>query len=267
MFFWFLSRIIFTFSQHRPVLLSSSLSPRCSIRRVANQKLRTLNPKTQYITQTFTLSAPNLSINGFDLDASTFPTVYLSDPSSSSSSASTTNKKKTRSSKKKQQEEEREIVQYEPFDARKRARVEELARQEEDLMREIAALKRKLAGAAAQDYAEGFWDGVQKDEVALAAARERALQQIGGGGSGVGHGDDGLENTAAPAAEAGDESKKDRKKTLLEGVDGPLDRQAEVQSTYAGVVDTLGRLKREMPATVAKMERARVAGEYVVTER
>jgi len=29
----------------------------------------------------------------------------------------------------------------------------------------------------------------------------------------------------------------------------------------------LGRLKGDMPATVAKMERARVAGEYVVTER
>lgn len=136
-------------------------------------------------------------------------------------------------------------------------------------MREIAALKRKLPGAAAQGYVEGFWGGIQKDEEALAAARERALQQNIGGGGGVGHEDGGPENTAtaAAASEAGDEQKKGRKKALLEGVDGPLERQAEVQSTYAGVVDTLGRLKREMPATVAKMERARVAGEYVVTER
>lgn len=219
----------------------------------------------QYISQTFTLSAPNLCINGFDLDPKTFPAVYLSDPSSSNKSS----KKQTRSSKRTRQQQQPEPnVQYEPYDARKRARVEELARQEEDLMREIAALKRKMPGAAAQGYNQTFWEGVQKDEVALAAAREKALQQFGVAGreaeddpaAGPGAGEDG-------DGEGDGSSHKRNKTVLLNGVSGPLDRQAQVQETYAGVVDTLGRLKREMPATVAKMERARVAGEYVITER
>jgi len=45
-----------------------------------------------------------------------------------------------------------------------------------------------------------------------------------------------------------------------------LDRQEELEKEFATTVETLGRLKREMPATVAKMERARVAAGYVATE-
>jgi kinetochor protein Mis14/NSL1 len=52
----------------------------------------------------------------------------------------------------------------------------------------------------------------------------------------------------------------------LEGV-GPLDHQDETEERFAAAVEVLGRLKREMPATVAKMERARVVAGYVVTER
>ncbi len=52
----------------------------------------------------------------------------------------------------------------------------------------------------------------------------------------------------------------------LEGM-GELDRQMEAEERFAAVVETLGRLKREMPATVAKMERARVAAGYVATGR
>jgi kinetochor protein Mis14/NSL1 len=44
-----------------------------------------------------------------------------------------------------------------------------------------------------------------------------------------------------------------------------LERQEGVEEGWRGAVEGLGRLKREMPAVVAKMERARVAGEYVVT--
>ena len=123
--------------------------------------------------------------------------------------------------------------QHEPFDGRKRARVEELARQEEDLLREIAELKRRAPSAAATAYAEHFRVAVAADEEAAAAARERA--------------------TVA-----------DNQRLLeLE----PLDRQSGVEQSFAETVERLGSLKREMPAAVAKMERARVAGEYVVTER
>lgn len=39
------------------------------------------------------------------------------------------------------------------------------------------------------------------------------------------------------------------------------------EERWSGAVGGLGRLKREMAAVVARMERARVAGEYVVTQR
>ncbi|RYP81767.1 hypothetical protein DL770_005824 [Monosporascus sp. CRB-9-2] len=48
-------------------------------------------------------------------------------------------------------------------------------------------------------------------------------------------------------------------------VAGLLERQDDVERSYDGAVRGLGRLKREMPAVVARMERARAAGEYVVT--
>lgn len=128
--------------------------------------------------------------------------------------------------------------QYEAFDGRKRQRVEELAREEEDLLREIAALKRKVPAAAAASYAETFKSSIKVDEEALAAARAK------------------VENIS---------TEDGRKAKLIEM--GPLERQADVEETFEEVVKTLGRLKRDMPATVAKMERARVAGEYVVTER
>jgi kinetochor protein Mis14/NSL1 len=46
----------------------------------------------------------------------------------------------------------------------------------------------------------------------------------------------------------------------------PLERQDGVEAGFRRAVEGLGRLKREMPSVVAKMERARVAGEYVVTQ-
>jgi len=49
------------------------------------------------------------------------------------------------------------------------------------------------------------------------------------------------------------------------GVD-VLERQEGVEGEWRKAVEGLARLKRDMPAVVAKMERARVAGEYVVTE-
>ncbi|OTA06332.1 hypothetical protein A9Z42_0070670 [Trichoderma parareesei] len=51
---------------------------------------------------------------------------------------------------------------------------------------------------------------------------------------------------------------------LLPGV-SRLQRQEGVEDGFKSAVQGLGRLKRDMPAVVAKMERARVAGEYVVT--
>jgi kinetochor protein Mis14/NSL1 len=114
--------------------------------------------------------------------------------------------------------------------------MEDLAREEEDLLRSIAALKRRVPAATAAAFAASAKAGKAADEAALGAARARV---------------------EAEGAVSG--------RKALEGVSA-LDRQEELEKEFATTVETLGRLKREMPATVAKMERARVAAGYVATE-
>ncbi|KAI1773323.1 hypothetical protein F4818DRAFT_423910 [Hypoxylon cercidicola] len=171
----------------------------------------------EYITKTFTLAFPNLSINGLPVDAAHFLSGGASDP-----------------------HQPEEI--YEPFDARKRARVEELTREEEDLLRDIAQLKKTVPQAAAAAWAESARRSVADDERALAAANEHAT-------------------AAAAAGEGGG------RLPLLGEVRRELERQDDVEGSYGDAVQGLDRLKRETPAVVARMERAKSAGEYVVTER
>ncbi|KAI2631179.1 hypothetical protein GGS21DRAFT_167768 [Xylaria nigripes] len=161
----------------------------------------------EYITQTFALAAPNISINGLQVDAKQF--ISSGSPSAPSSS-------------------EPEVI-FEPFDARKRARVEALTAEQEDLLRDIAQLKKSVPGAVAGAWADAARKGVRDDEEAL-------------------------ERANGASAEAG--------VTVA-----PLERQGDVEGGFGDAVRGLGRLKREMPAVVARMERARKAGEYVVTER
>ncbi|KAI1743839.1 hypothetical protein F4680DRAFT_444535 [Xylaria scruposa] len=174
----------------------------------------------EYITKTFTLAAPNLSINGLPVDASHF----LSSGTSSGPL------------------EPEEV--FEPFDARKRARVEALTAEEEDLLRDIAQLKKSVPGAVAGSWAEAARKGIKDDEEALEKANAATLSQFG--------------RTADPPGTAGARSGL---------VVNPLERQDEVERAFENAVRGLGRLKMEMPAVVARMERARKAGEYAVTER
>jgi kinetochor protein Mis14/NSL1 len=82
----------------------------------------------QYILKTFTLASPNLTINGLPL---TNPSRLLTPHSPSHPSSP-------------------EIqYEYEPFDGRKRDRMEALISQEEDLLRSIAHLKRRVPQASA----------------------------------------------------------------------------------------------------------------------
>ncbi|KAK1527145.1 uncharacterized protein CCOS01_07407 [Colletotrichum costaricense] len=164
----------------------------------------------EYINKTFTYAAPNLSINGMDTDPSTF--LSNNTPSDEPEEA------------------------YEPWDARLRQRVEDLAREEEDLLNEIAALKKSVPGAIATATTNEFRAAAAADEAAFEAAKK--------------------------AKE--DEAREMEAEVLpLEA----MDRRGEVKDAFGGAVGGLGRLKKTMPATVAKMERARVAGEYTVTER
>ncbi|KAF6813299.1 hypothetical protein CMUS01_12860 [Colletotrichum musicola] len=175
-----------------------------------NQRSETSNfSSLQYINKTFAYAAPNLSINGLDAD----PAAFLSG------------------------DRPTELEEaYEPWDARLRQRVEDLAREEEDLLNEIAALKKSVPGAVAAAAAQEFKASTAADEAAVEAAKRATEEELG---------------------------RRDAEVLPLEEVE----RRGETKEAYGGAVGRLGRLKKEMPATVAKMERARVAGEYTVTER
>ncbi|KAI0397571.1 hypothetical protein F5Y17DRAFT_414980 [Xylariaceae sp. FL0594] len=175
----------------------------------------------EYITKTFTLAAPNISINGLPVDPSQI---------TSSSSPNVT-----------QQATEPEEI-FEPFDARKRARVEALTAEEEDLLRDIAQLKKSVPRSVAGAWAEGLKKGVRDDESALESVNQTQTQtqtQAGGGGGG---GSNRIEIK-------------------------PLERQQDVEQTFERAVQGLARTKKDMPAVVARMERARKAGEYLVADR
>ncbi|KAH7029248.1 uncharacterized protein B0I36DRAFT_325336 [Microdochium trichocladiopsis] len=176
----------------------------------------------QYITKTFTLAGPNLSINGLDINPAQI--AHLQESSSTTSADGTLQPEEV----------------FEPFDARKRQRVEDLSREEEDLLRDIAHLKKSVPAASASSWAEATRQGTKDDEEALEAANQRARE----------------------AADNRDDLTEG--KGGLRGVD-VLERQADVERAYEQAVQGLIRLKRDMPAVVARMERARSAGQYVIT--
>ncbi|RYO89969.1 hypothetical protein DL766_010269 [Monosporascus sp. MC13-8B] len=196
----------------------------------------------EYIAKTFALAAPNLSINGLPVEPSQLLPTFGGAPGSSEGEEG---------------DPARPEVVYEPFDARKRQRVEELTREEEDLLRDIALLKRGVPAAAAAAWAEAACRGVRDDEEALAAVSARLASPPGSGVAGEGGG--AAEGVVGGGGGGSVLSEDD-------DVAGLLERQGDVERTYEGAVCGLGRLKREMPAVVARMERAKAAGEYVVTK-
>ncbi|KAK3985907.1 hypothetical protein QBC44DRAFT_145599 [Cladorrhinum sp. PSN332] len=180
-----------------------------------------------YITQTFTLALPSLTINGFPL--STLPaSSHHPTSSSSTSSPSSTSRKNPPQPE----------IQYTPFDSRKRDRIESLVSQEEDLLRSIASLKRRVPVSVSSAYLNSTNLAIQQDD--------EFLQSI------ISNSND------HKIKEEGRESGK----KVLEGM-GPLERQENVESSFREAVEGLARLKKNMPAVVAKMERAKGAGEYV----
>ncbi|KYK57201.1 hypothetical protein DCS_04208 [Drechmeria coniospora] len=170
----------------------------------------------EYINRTFSLAAPNISINGLPVPHD------LVRPSESPESASVP-------------AEDDASIAYEPFDTRKRQAIADLVAREEKLLEEVASLKRTVPANAAAMQATRVRDALQQDEDAFRQRVARLAAECG------------------PAAAAGIRIDE-------------LERQATVEAAFRGAVETLERLKRDMPAVVAKMERARVAGEYVVTD-
>jgi kinetochor protein Mis14/NSL1 len=123
----------------------------------------------------------------------------------------------------------RSIEQHEPFNPKLWERAKELARQEEDLIEEIAALRRKMPGMAVESVKSGFKEGMEEDEKALREKLE-AVREEGSAGLGV----------------------------------GKLERQDDMERAWTRGVEGLGRLKRTMPEMMAKKEKAERVEEYVL---
>ncbi|KAI1173408.1 hypothetical protein F4777DRAFT_580987 [Nemania sp. FL0916] len=202
----------------------------------------------EYITQTFTLAAPSLSINGFPVDGASF--LSSSNPLSQGQ----------------QQEDEEENVVFEPFDARKRARVEALTAEEEDLQRDIAQLKRRVPAAVARTWADAARAGITADEDALDAANRSTLTTTTSNTNTATTTADATTTTTTSAG-GGEEDVVGMQVPVPVLAVPPLRRQDDLETAFGGAVRGLGRLKTELPAVAARMERARKAGEYVVTER
>lgn len=123
------------------------------------------------------------------------------------------------------------IEQHEPFNPRLWEKAKELARQEEDLIEEIAALRRKMPSIAVERAKNEFKEGIESDEKIL------------------------KENLDAAGEKEG--YKVDF------GV-GKLERQEDVEKAWERGVEGLGRLKKTMPEMVAKKEKAERVEQYVL---
>ncbi|CAK7222302.1 hypothetical protein SBRCBS47491_004819 [Sporothrix bragantina] len=186
------------------------------------------NSRRQYIRRAFALAAPNLTINGLPVD----PAPFWDDEDDDGATTSKKGKKG-----KKGKKSQAPIEETEPFDTRKRQRVEDLSRDEEDLLRDIALLKRRVPAAAVRARDQALSGQLAADDAA-AAALEEVLQQ---------------QKAADEAAEA--------------EVEANSQDTTSSEASFSEAVAGLGRLKQAMPATVARMERARVAGDYAMAER
>lgn len=124
----------------------------------------------------------------------------------------------------------RSIEQHEPFNPKLWERAKELARQEEDLIEEIAALRRKMPGVAAENVKSGFKREIEADEKALRGRLEASGERESKAWLGV----------------------------------GKLERQKDVESAWERGVEGLGRLKKTMPEMLAKKEKAERVEEYVL---
>ncbi|KAG6084045.1 hypothetical protein E4U15_001762 [Claviceps sp. LM218 group G6] len=127
---------------------------------------------------------------------------------------------------------------YEPFDSRTRQRVADLITQEEKLLEEVAALKRSVPAQAAAEHAARIEAAIRRDEELVLRHKEEVVRRAEKQSEGV---------------------------LALGNKKGS--RQEGMEEGFRVAVEGLGVLKRDMPAVVARMERARVAGEYVAEER
>lgn len=121
-----------------------------------------------------------------------------------------------------------EIEEHEPFDTRLFERAKTLARQEEELIEEIAMLRRTVPGKVVESRKKGFGE-VESDESVIKAAEEKIE-----GGEGV----------------------------VMEGLE--MERQKNMEKGWEGAVKGVGGLMNTLPEVVARKERAEEAERYVL---
>lgn len=169
----------------------------------------------QYISTVFHATSSNITINGMAPNRSMLDSML-----SNSTSSNIT------------------IEEHEPFDPRLWEKAKDLARQEEDLIEEIAALRRKMPGVAVENFRGAFKGGMEDDERVLAGAVEGIRERDTGaewewmGGMG----------------------------------DGVLERQEDVEAAWRRGVKGLEALKGSLPEFVAKAEKAGKAEAYVLSK-
>jgi kinetochor protein Mis14/NSL1 len=122
-----------------------------------------------------------------------------------------------------------------------------------------------VPGAVANTWAEAARKGIKDDEETLERVNNAAIQfgRLTTGTSDVTQSGE----IATGGISGGDIEKEARGRSGLAIAPLERERQDDVEHSFENAVRGLERLKKEMPAVVARMERARKAAEYVVTER
>ncbi|PMD42506.1 hypothetical protein L207DRAFT_510720 [Hyaloscypha variabilis F] len=114
-----------------------------------------------------------------------------------------------------------EIEEHEPFNAKLFEKAKERTREEEELIEEIAALRRKVPGSIAESTKRIYKEGVEGDEEQLRVRQVLAKEQ-------------------------------GRLQISL----GALERQEEMEANWEKGIKGLERLMKTMPEMVARKERA-----------
>ncbi|KAI9868453.1 MAG: hypothetical protein M1813_005897 [Trichoglossum hirsutum] len=130
----------------------------------------------------------------------------------------------------------RETEEFEPYDRRLHSRVQVLQSSLESSTLSLSSLRREAPAAAADAYVRRSNEQAAATTAAVAALNAAAT---------------GTADAAQPA--------------LLDLK--PLERQADVERAYGTGLEELGALKSRLPATAARLERAKDAAEYVEKSR
>ena len=183
--------------------LVHSVCPFCSLVFLFNTIINALGIKAdanwQYINDVFHRTAANITINGLEPSEALINNILLNSTSPS----------------------HYEIEEHEPFNTKLFEKAKDLARQEEELIEEIAALRRKIPGSVAENTKREYKEGIESDEEQLRRRGELVKEQ-----------------------------------TRAQMDLGAFERQDGVESNWEKGIKGLERLMKTMPEMVARKERA-----------